>query len=162
MNSNGNQRKIASLAAAVCAFAALAPALAGTPLSRDLFSASTVASGRPAAALVRPIGAGARALDLRPAGYSAPSPAGGAIFARAVSTSAAASHHFGIDDRAQLTAAGTVDESLQTMSLPQRFSRRVQREGLPVARLWENKSALVSIGLNQKGKPGLWLIQKIR
>jgi len=48
------------------------------------------------------------------------------------------------------------------MSLPQRFSRRVQREGLPFARLWENKSALVSIGLNQKGKPGLWLIQKIR
>ena len=40
------------------------------------------------------------------------------------------------------------------------FARRVHREGLPVARLWENKSALVSLGLNQKGKPGLWLIQK--
>ncbi len=42
----------------------------------------------------------------------------------------------------------------------QEFARRVHREGLPVARLWESKSALVSIGLNQKGKPGLWLIQK--
>src|SRR5260370_37021245 len=40
--------------------------------------------------------------------------------------------------------------------------RRVHREGLPVARLWENKSALVSLGLNQKGKPGLWIIQKTR
>ena len=42
------------------------------------------------------------------------------------------------------------------------FAQRVHREGLPVARLWENKSALVSLGLNQKGKPGLWIIQKIR
>jgi hypothetical protein len=40
------------------------------------------------------------------------------------------------------------------------FARRVHREGLPVARLWENHSALVSLGLNQKGKPGLWLVQK--
>ena len=41
------------------------------------------------------------------------------------------------------------------------FTRRVHKEGLPVARLWENKSALVSLGLNQKGKPGLWIVQKI-
>jgi len=27
-------------------------------------------------------------------------------------------------------------------------------------RLWESKSALLSVGLNQKGKAGLWLIQK--
>jgi hypothetical protein len=39
--------------------------------------------------------------------------------------------------------------------------RRVHQEGLPVARLWESHSALVSLGLNQKGKPGLWLIQKV-
>ena len=32
---------------------------------------------------------------------------------------------------------------------------RFHREGLPIARLWENKSALVSLGLNPKGKPGL-------
>jgi hypothetical protein len=38
--------------------------------------------------------------------------------------------------------------------------RRVHREGLPVARLWENHSALLSLGLNQRGKPGLWIIQK--
>jgi hypothetical protein len=39
---------------------------------------------------------------------------------------------------------------------------RFHREGLPIARLWENKSALVSLGLNQKGKPGLWIVQKTR
>jgi hypothetical protein len=42
------------------------------------------------------------------------------------------------------------------------FAQRVHREGLPIARLWENKSALVSLGLNPRGKPGLWIIQKIR
>ena len=37
---------------------------------------------------------------------------------------------------------------------------RARREGLPVARLWENDHALVSLGFNQKGQAGLWLIQK--
>jgi hypothetical protein len=40
------------------------------------------------------------------------------------------------------------------------LARRVHREGLPIARLWENHSALLSLGLNQRGKPGLWIIQK--
>ena len=44
--------------------------------------------------------------------------------------------------------------------LAQGMAARFHREGLPVARLWENHSALVSLGLNQKGKPGLWLVQK--
>jgi len=38
---------------------------------------------------------------------------------------------------------------------------RVHREGLPVARLWQNKDALVHLGLSPRGKPGIWLIQKI-
>jgi hypothetical protein len=45
---------------------------------------------------------------------------------------------------------------------PEELAKRLRREGLPVARLFENQSALVSLGLNQKGKPGLWLIQKMR
>jgi hypothetical protein len=40
------------------------------------------------------------------------------------------------------------------------LAERFHREGLPVARLWETHSALLSLGLNQRGKPGLWLIQK--
>jgi hypothetical protein len=43
----------------------------------------------------------------------------------------------------------------------QEMAQRFRHEGLPVARLFENRSALVSLGLNQRGKPGLWLIQKI-
>jgi hypothetical protein len=42
----------------------------------------------------------------------------------------------------------------------QDFVRRAHHEGLPVARLFENKSALLHLGLSPKGKPGLWLVQK--
>ena len=58
-------------------------------------------------------------------------------------------------------ASGLADFSMtKPMSPAEAFARRVHKEGLPVARLWETHSALVSIGLNPKGKPGLWLIQK--
>jgi hypothetical protein len=46
------------------------------------------------------------------------------------------------------------------MSPAKAIAVRAQHEGVPFARLWENKSALVSVGLNQKGHLGLWLIQK--
>jgi hypothetical protein len=52
--------------------------------------------------------------------------------------------------------------AVRSVGAAEEFARRVHREGLPVARLFESKSALVSLGLNQKGKPGLWLIQKTR
>jgi hypothetical protein len=42
----------------------------------------------------------------------------------------------------------------------QEFVRRLHREGLPVARLFETKGTLVHLGLSPKGKPGLWLVQK--
>ena len=42
------------------------------------------------------------------------------------------------------------------------FVHRVRQEGMPVARLFEGKSALVHLGLSPKGKPGLWLVQKTR
>ena len=41
------------------------------------------------------------------------------------------------------------------------LERRVPHEGLPVARLWETKTALLHFGLSPRGKPGLWLIQKV-
>jgi hypothetical protein len=55
-------------------------------------------------------------------------------------------------ERPQTRIPGRVEE----------LALRFHREGLPIARLWENKSALVSLGLNQKGKPGLWFVQKTR
>lgn len=60
------------------------------------------------------------------------------------------------------TLRGAGEQNFRTMSQAEVFARRLHREGLPVARLWESKSALVSLGLNQKGKPGLWLTQKVQ
>jgi hypothetical protein len=51
--------------------------------------------------------------------------------------------------------------AMRTMSRAQEMAQRVQREGVPIARLWETRSALLHIGLSPRGKPGLWLIQKV-
>jgi hypothetical protein len=50
--------------------------------------------------------------------------------------------------------------SYERAGSPVEFANRIRHEGLPLARLWENHSALISLGLNPKGKPGLWLVQK--
>jgi len=63
------------------------------------------------------------------------------------------------DYREQLPALGP-DARPQTMSTAEAWARRWHHEGLPVARLWQNRSALLSLGLSPRGKPGLWLIQK--
>jgi hypothetical protein len=60
------------------------------------------------------------------------------------------------DVEASLRPLGTIAPRPTVQSMVEHF----HREGLPVARLWENHSALVSLGLNGKGKPGLWLVQK--
>jgi hypothetical protein len=60
----------------------------------------------------------------------------------------------------QLPALGA--QSVRARPTVQEFVRRVHQEGLPVARIFEGKSALVHLGLNPKGKPGLWLVQKTR
>jgi hypothetical protein len=51
-------------------------------------------------------------------------------------------------------------ESIHVRPTIQDFVRKVHREGLPVARLFETKSALLHLGLSPRGKPGLWLVQK--
>ncbi|MEA3175990.1 MAG: hypothetical protein QOF42_3401 [Gammaproteobacteria bacterium] len=65
----------------------------------------------------------------------------------------------GAQDTAQLPSLGAGNPRLRPPLAE--LARHIQHEGLPVARLWENNSALVHIGLNQRGKPGLWLVQKI-
>ncbi len=67
----------------------------------------------------------------------------------------------GPQENLQLPNLGTEGAQARVPGRVEEFARRVHKEGLPVARLWENKSALVSLGLNQKGKPGLWIIQKV-
>jgi hypothetical protein len=65
------------------------------------------------------------------------------------------------DERIWPPALVSGEADFHSLSPAQAYARRVHREGVPMARLWESRSALLSIGLNQQGKPGLWLIQKI-
>ena len=51
--------------------------------------------------------------------------------------------------------------AIHSVSRVQEMAQRVQREGVPLARLWETRSALLHVGLSPRGKPGLWLIQKV-
>jgi hypothetical protein len=59
------------------------------------------------------------------------------------------------------TGLGNAGLAMKNTSRAEELTRRLHREGLPVARLWETRSALVSLGLSPRGKPGIWLIQKI-
>jgi hypothetical protein len=60
-----------------------------------------------------------------------------------------------------LPSLGPDGPRVRVMSPLEIFARRAHREGLPLARLFENRSMLISLGLNPKGKFGLWLIQKV-
>ena len=65
----------------------------------------------------------------------------------------------GVEQTAQLPSLGAGNPRIRPPLAE--LARHLQHEGLPVARLWENNSALVHLGLNQRGKPGLWLVQKV-
>jgi hypothetical protein len=54
----------------------------------------------------------------------------------------------------EVTASAT-PRTVETMAT------NFRRQGLPLARLFENKDSLVHLGLNQKGKPGLWIVHKL-
>jgi hypothetical protein len=68
-------------------------------------------------------------------------------------------HRLGSAEQAPLPALGS--NGMRNRLQVQDFVRRVHQEGLPVARLFESRSALLHLGLNPKGKPGLWLVQKV-
>lgn len=67
---------------------------------------------------------------------------------------------FSSDDRHSFSAFETEDRRPAIVGKATTLARRLRHEGLPIARLWENHSAFVSLGLNGRGKPGLWLVQK--
>jgi hypothetical protein len=111
-------------------------------------------------ALAAPPGSHARVapLDLRASTstFAAIEKKGTATFPSAPRPSMGGERHI------DLPALGGEGAQTRMPSRAEEFARRVHREGLPLARLWENKSALLSLGLNKKGQPGLWIVQKIR
>lgn len=57
-------------------------------------------------------------------------------------------------ERASPPPSGHVMSPMETMV------HNFHQEGLPVAKLFQNNTSLVHIGLNPKGKPGLWVVHK--
>jgi hypothetical protein len=172
MNKEGKTRLMCVVAVGSFGLDLLSSAVASPPFSRVRSSLSTTDAARSifvaGRSFARQEHTSTMQLDLRLPGESRPAIMHDGAAPLASMAFPSAIHHLnlgkadlGADDRIQLPALGIGEQSFQTMSRAEIVARRVHREGLPVARLWESKSALLSIGLNQKGKPGLWLTQKI-
>jgi hypothetical protein len=121
----------------------LGPALASPPQSRQ-----------PEPRALGQIQASGQHLDLR-----VPAPA--LDVAERPASFTAMAHRQSAVSQEHIPLPGSSDDMRSPRSV-QDFVHRVHREGLPVARLFETKSALLHLGLSPKGKPGLWLVQKTR
>jgi hypothetical protein len=160
-------------AGGLCGLGLMSAAIAGPPQNgaRPLLAAAGSARSTSVAdtALARRAHDASPAvqLDLKLPGRSPPAINQGAATGITSTTFPSAIHHldlgradFGTNDRYQPRAVGLGETSFRTMGQVQILALRIRREGLPIARLLESKSALLSIGLNQRGKPGLWVTQK--
>jgi hypothetical protein len=57
--------------------------------------------------------------------------------------------------------AFTVGQSTPPMSPLEDVAHDFRRQGLPVAKLFQNGSLLVHLGLSPRGKPGLWFVHAL-
>jgi len=89
-------------------------------------------------------------LDLRPPPLTTTTSAHFAGFGRLNDTG---------DDK-RLATLGAAMNQERPSNRTEAFIQRFHREGLPLARLWQGHAAVVSLGLNPKGKPGLWLVKQ--
>jgi hypothetical protein len=58
---------------------------------------------------------------------------------------------------AQSLSSAHWDDTPQVIQAAKQFKRR----GLPLVHLWESDHALLALGVNQRGKLGLYITQKI-
>jgi hypothetical protein len=101
------------------------------------------------------IQAPAQRLDLRAPSHAVEP---GTTFAKSPSFPSTARRQDSAQEPVELPLLGS--DGVHARPTVQDFVQKVHREGLPVARLFETKSALVHLGLSPRGKPGLWLVQK--
>jgi len=166
-----NLRRPIRVATGVCGLCLSCSAVASPPFSWGGSSPSAIASARSISLVKLPVAHPEHTpttnLDLRPSGVSPSAISHDGAAALASAPFSSATHYLdlgksdlGADNRLQTRALGVGELKFRMMSQAEIFTRRVQQEGLPIARLFESKSALLSIGLNKRGKPGLWFTQK--
>lgn len=158
------------IATGVCGLCLSCSAVASPPFGWG-GSSSAIASARSVSLASRPIARQQYTqitnLDLRLPGISPAAISHEGAIAPSSEPFPSTTHHLDLgrsdltsDNRNQVRALGIGPLNFQVMSRAEIFARRVHQEGLPIARLFESKSAAVSIGLNKRGKPGLWFTQK--
>jgi hypothetical protein len=125
----------------LCCTCIALPAVAASPLEKVINR--TAARPTPVASVRAP-------LDLRPPPLTGSTGTQFAEFGRLNDTG---------DDK-RLTSLGAAMNQERASNRTEAFIQRFHREGLPLARLWQGHAAVVSLGLNPKGKPGLWLVKQ--
>ncbi|HXQ21017.1 MAG TPA: hypothetical protein VN812_05040 [Candidatus Acidoferrales bacterium] len=162
MKSLGKKLLKLVAAAGICGLSLASVALASPPTSREgmtRVSGESYASRPSSSIRSAPGHVDSARLDLR-APTNVPGPSGAASSSPAFPSARHIQGSANYQD--QLPVLGADAPEVRTMSQFEEFARRVHREGIPVARLWESHTALLSLGLNQRGKPGLWIIQKVK
>jgi hypothetical protein len=152
-------------AGGLCGTALSGSAVANPPLSGGKSLLATIDSVRPASAAIsrsaaRQENTSAPQLDLRLPIDSMPGARRNEI-GHTRGPVALASHSDNDTEYSSRPGLGTREAGFPVMTQQETWLHRVHREGVPIVRLWNSKSALLSIGFNQKGKPGLWLTQKV-
>jgi hypothetical protein len=178
----GRTRKIRLIciaAGSLCGLGLLNSAFAFPLLSRGGSSHATTESARSVSVIgksfVHPVPI-STPLDLRPPQEPASRAVRDGAGALASASFPSAIHHSdlgktdlggedrGAEDRMRPAAFGADAVSVQEKSQAQIITQRIQhihRDGLAIAHLWESKSSALNIGLNQRGKPGLWFTQRM-
>jgi len=54
------------------------------------------------------------------------------------------------------------EQSAPLRSPLQEIAHNFRREGLPVAKLFQDRTSLLHLGLNPRGTPGLWFVHQVR
>jgi hypothetical protein len=154
----GDARKTVFLAAMIglCEVVLLHSALAAQPLEQVTAAFSRASRENH---ISTPVQAPRGRLDLRP-----PSATPGTA-AVAESFSAPGSHRlFDSQPPSRSDARSSSPPAAQSghiMSPMETLAHNFHQEGLPVAKLFESNQSLVHLGLNPKGKPGLWIVHKL-
>jgi hypothetical protein len=129
----------------ICELTALHAALAEPPLQKV-----TAALSHPANAPER----NAPSLDLRAPAQLPPTDQ--------VLAAASGNHRlFGREALFHADTPANAEQSGHIMSPLQNMAHNYQKEGLPIAKLFQSDNSLVHVGLNPKGKPGLWFVHKL-
>jgi hypothetical protein len=172
MTKERSNRMMGVAAGGLCGLGFLTAAAASPPSGHGKSSLSTIDSARSVSAVGRYVARQEQTLttqlDLHPprdalselSHRDVDSP-GFAPFPSSIHHSDLGKPEIDQEDRTRLPALRTSETTGRLMSPAETLARRLHREGVPIARLWQSKSAVLSIGLNNRGKPGLWLTQKV-